>query len=427
MKSYVGVDEKLPLLKTVPLSLQHLFAMFGATVLVPFLLKVDPATALFMNGIGTLVYIFLTKGRSPAYLGSSFAFIAPVLSVMAVPGLSYAAAQSGFIAFGISFVILSFVVKMVGIRWIDALFPPAAMGAIIAVIGLELGPVAMGMAGIIGDQWQSLGMTHAQALTLSLFSLLVTVLGTVLFRGFLSVIPVLMGVVAGYVLAAFMGVVDFAAVANAPWIALPQFYAPEFNLQAIVMILPALFVVFTEHVGHLVVTSNIVGRDLMKDPGLDRSLFADGVSNILSGFFGATPNTTYGENIGVMAITRVFSVWVIAGAAVLAICFSFIGKVAALIHAIPVPVMGGVSILLFGIIAASGLRMLVERKVDYTKSSNLILTSITMVVGLSGATVVLGPVELKGMGLATVVSMIISLVFILFRKTGMANSQLLDK
>ena len=427
MKSYVGVDEKLPLLKTVPLSLQHLFAMFGATVLVPFLLKVDPATALFMNGIGTLVYIFLTKGRSPAYLGSSFAFIAPVLSVMAVPGLSYAAAQSGFIAFGISFVILSFVVKMVGIRWIDALFPLAAMGAIIAVIGLELGPVAMGMAGIIGDQWQSLGMTHAQALTLSLFSLLVTVLGTVLFRGFLSVIPVLMGVVAGYVLAAFMGVVDFAAVANAPWIALPQFYAPEFNLQAIVMILPALFVVFTEHVGHLVVTSNIVGRDLMKDPGLDRSLFADGVSNILSGFFGATPNTTYGENIGVMAITRVFSVWVIAGAAVLAICFSFIGKVAALIHAIPVPVMGGVSILLFGIIAASGLRMLVERKVDYTKSSNLILTSITMVVGLSGATVVLGPVELKGMGLATVVSMIISLVFILFRKTGMANSQLLDK
>ena len=427
MKSYVGVDEKLPLLKTVPLSLQHLFAMFGATVLVPFLLKVDPATALFMNGIGTLVYILLTKGRSPAYLGSSFAFIAPVLSVMAVPGLSYAAAQSGFIAFGISFVILSFVVKMVGIRWIDALFPPAAMGAIIAVIGLELGPVAMGMAGIIGDQWQSLGMTHAQALTLSLFSLLVTVLGTVLFRGFLSVIPVLMGVVAGYILAAFMGVVDFAAVANAPWIALPQFYAPEFNLQAIVMILPALFVVFTEHVGHLVVTSNIVGRDLMKDPGLDRSLFADGVSNILSGFFGATPNTTYGENIGVMAITRVFSVWVIAGAAVLAICFSFIGKVAALIHAIPVPVMGGVSILLFGIIAASGLRMLVERKVDYTKSSNLILTSITMVVGLSGATVVLGPVELKGMGLATVVSMIISLVFILFRKTGMANSQLLDK
>ncbi len=427
MKSYVGVDEKLPLLATVPLSLQHLFAMFGATVLVPFLLKVDPATALFMNGIGTLVYILLTKGKSPAYLGSSFAFIAPVLSVMAVPGLSYASAQSGFIAFGISFVILSFIVKMVGVRWIDALFPPAAMGAIIAVIGLELGPVAMSMAGIIGDQWQTLNMTHAQALTLSLFSLLVTVLGTVLFRGFMSVIPVLMGVVAGYILAAFMGVVDFSAVANAPWIAMPHFYAPEFNLQAIVMILPALFVVFTEHVGHLVVTSNIIGRDLMKDPGLDRSLFADGISNILSGFFGATPNTTYGENIGVMAITRVFSVWVIGGAAVLAICFSFIGKVAALIHAIPVPVMGGVSILLFGIIAASGLRMLVERKVDYTKSSNLILTSITMVVGLSGAAVAIGPVELKGMGLATVVSMFISLVFIFFRKTGLANKQLEDK
>lgn len=424
MKDYVEVDERLPFLKTLPLSIQHLFAMFGATVLVPFLLKVDPATALFMNGIGTIIYLFICKGKIPAYLGSSFAFIAPVLSVLAVPGLGYSAAQGGFIVFGLLFILLSLVVRVVGVSWIDELFPPAAMGAIIAVIGLELAPVAMSMAGITGDSWQSLGMSHEQALTLSLFSLLVTVLGTVLFRGFLSVIPVLIGVLSGYVLAAIMGVTSFASVEAAPWFGLPTFYQPVFDINAILMIVPAVFVVFAEHVGHLVVTGNILGRDLMKDPGLQRSLLGDGIANILSGFFGATPNTTYGENIGVMAITRVFSVWVIGGAACMAIIFSFIGKISALIHNIPVPVMGGVSILLFGIIAASGLRMLVERKVDYTKASNLIITSLVMVTGLSGASVTIGPVVLKGMGLATVVAMVISICFIVFRKTGLANKQL---
>lgn len=424
MKEYVAVDERLPILKTLPLSIQHLFAMFGATVLVPFLLKVDPSTALFMNGIGTIIYLFICKGKIPAYLGSSFAFIAPVFSVMAVPGLGYSAAQGGFIVFGILFVILSLVVRKVGVDWIDELFPPASMGAIIAVIGLELGPVAMDMAGITGESWKTLGMTHEQALIISLFSLLVTVLGTVLFRGFMSVIPVLIGVLSGYVLAAVMGVANFNSVAAAPWFGLPTFYEPTFELNAILMIIPAVFVVFAEHVGHLVVTGNIIGKDLMKEPGLQRSLLGDGIANILSGFFGATPNTTYGENIGVMAITRVFSVWVIGGAACMAIVFSFIGKISALIHNIPVPVMGGVSILLFGIIAASGLRMLVERKVDYTKASNLILTSLVMITGLSGASLTIGPVVLKGMGLATVVAMVVSIAFMIFRKTGLANKQL---
>uniref|UniRef100_UPI00402A95A7 solute carrier family 23 protein n=1 Tax=Veillonella magna TaxID=464322 RepID=UPI00402A95A7 len=222
----------------------------------------------------------------------------------------------------------------------------------------------------------------------------------------------------------FMGVIDFGAVAAAPWFSFPHFYAPEYNLNAILMIMPALFVVFAEHVGHLVVTSNIVGRDLMQDPGLKRSLLGDGIANMLSGFFGATPNTTYGENIGVLAITRVFSVYVIGGAAVLAILFSFIGKIAALIHAIPVPVMGGVSILLFGIIAASGLRMLVERKVDYTSPANLILTSVVLITGVSGAKVAIGPVVLQGMGLATVVAILMSLAFTIFRKPGLGNKQL---
>ena len=424
MKDIIDIQERPSMGRMLPLSLQHLFAMFGSTVLVPFLLHVDPATALIMNGIGTLLYLFVTQGKIPAYLGSSFAFIAPVSSVLAA-GLGFEAAKGAFIVFGLSFVILSLIVKYVGIKWIDILFPPAAMGAIVAVIGLELAPVAMSMAGFMGDQWQSLNMTHEQAIILASVSLLVTLFGSVIFRGFLAVIPVLLGIIAGYVVGLFMGVVDLASIQNAPWIAAPEFYGlPVFDMNAILMIMPALFVVFAEHVGHLVVTSNIVGKDLMAEPGLKKSLLGDGLANIISGIFGATPNTTYGENIGVLAITRVFSVWVIGGAALLAIIISFIGKVSAVIHAIPVPVMGGVSILLFGIIAASGLRMLVERKVDYTKPANLMLTSIVLVVGLSWAGVTIGPVQLKGMGLATVVAMIISVVFLLLRKTGLGNSQL---
>lgn len=392
--------------------------MFGSTVLVPFLLHVDPATALFMNGIGTLLYLTICKWRLPAYLGSSFAFISPVLAVCSTPGMTYGDAQGGFIVFGLSFMVLALIVDKVGTKWIDILFPPAAMGAIVAIIGLELAPLAMTMSGYLGE---AQGMSNETAIIISTFTLIVTVLATILGRGFIGIIPILIGVVSGYVLSYFMGVVDFSAVEATPWFAVPTFYEPKFNFSAIMMIMPALFVVFAEHLGHLFVTSDIVGRDLIKDPGLHRSLFADGLSNVLSGFIGSTPNTTYGENMGVMAITGVYSTWVIGGAAVFAIVFSFIGKVAALIHGIPTPVMGGVCILLFGFIAASGIRMLVEKKVDYTRSKNLILTAVTMITGLSGATVVLGPVQLKGMGLATVVAMVLSLAFIFFEKTGLEN------
>jgi len=302
-------------------------------------------------------------------------------------------------------------------------FPPAAMGAIVAIIGLELAPVATNMAGLTGDLIQQLHIPYATAVTVSMFTLGVTILGSVLFRGFFSVIPVLIGVIAGYVLSIFMGIVDFSNVAAAPWLAVPQLYAPVFNMSAILMIMPAFLVVLAEHIGHLVVTGNIVERDLVKDPGLDRSLLGDGISNILSGFVGATPNTTYGENIGVMAITKVFSVWVIGGAAVIAIIISFIGKFAALIASIPVPVMGGVCILLFGVIAAAGIRMLIEKKVDYTKARNLILTSVVLVSGISGAAVKFGTVELKGMALGTIVAIVISLLFALFESMGWTNDE----
>lgn len=291
-KRIIEVEERLPLLPTIPLSLQHLFAMFGSTVLVPFLLHVDPATCLFMNGVGTLLYLFICKWKLPAYLGSSFAFISPVLAVTATDGMTYADAQSGFICFGLSFMILALLVKKIGTSWIDVLFPPAAMGSIVAIIGLELAPLAMSMSGFSGE---AQGMTNAMAVMISMFTLIVTILATVLGRGFISIIPILIGVIAGYILSIIMGVVDFSNVAAKEWFAFPTFYSPRFNFSAVMMIMPALFVVFAEHLGHLFVTSDIVGRDLIKDPGLHRSLFADGLSNMISGFAGSTPNTTYGE------------------------------------------------------------------------------------------------------------------------------------
>ncbi|MGW9126498.1 uracil permease [Paenibacillus chitinolyticus] len=412
----IGVDERPSLGKTIPLSLQHLFAMFGSTVLVPALFQVNPAIVLLMNGIGTLLYIFLCKGKIPAYLGSSFAFISPVLYVLNTN--SYNSALGGFIIVGIVFVLVALLVKLVGTKWIDVVFPPAAMGAIIAVIGLELAPTAAGMAGFLPKDGAPL---DGKALLVSIVTLLIALLGNVLFRGFMKIIPILVSIVIGYVLAAFVGIVDFAKVSEASWFALPQVYTPQFDLTSVLIILPAALVVIAEHIGHLVVTGNIVGKDLSKEPGLDRSLLGNGISTILSGFVGSTPNTTYGENIGVLALTRVYSTWVIGGAACFAIVLSFSGKLAALIMTIPTPVMGGVSLLLFGVIGASGIRMLVESKVDYSKATNLILTSIVLIIGLSGAALKIDSFELKGMALATVSAIVLSLFFKLVEVLKLSN------
>lgn len=417
-KREIQIEEKLPLLQTLPLSLQHLFAMFGATVLVPILFKVNPATILLFNGIGTLLYIAICKGKIPAYLGSSFAFISPVFVVLSKYG--YNDALGGFVAVGLTFTAVALLIGVVGTKWIDVVFPAAAMGAIVAVIGLELAPVAAQMAGLIGEAGKPF-VPDPKVITISMFTLGVTILGSVVFRGFMAVIPILIGVVAGYILSLFMGVVKTDMIANASWLAVPDFYFPTFNPAAIAIILPAALVVIAEHIGHLFVTGNIVGKDLSKDPGLNRSLLGNGLSTLLSGFFGSTPNTTYGENIGVMAITKVYSVWVIGGAAIIAIILSFVGKLSAAIQSIPVPVMGGVSLLLFGVIAASGIRMLVESKVDYSKARNLILTSVVLIIGISGAQVELGAVSLKGMGLATVGSICLSLIFKLLDVLGLTN------
>ena len=399
----IQVEDKVPFKLLLPLSIQHMFAMFGASVLVPFIFGINPAIVLFMNGVGTLIFIAVTKGQAPAYLGSSFAFLAPAGIVIAEMGYEYA--LGGFVAVGFCGCVLSFIIYKCGTDWIDIVLPPAAMGPVVALIGLELSGSAASNAGLL-DETIDMKNVIVFAVTLG-----VAVFGNILFRGFLSVIPILIAVIAGYIAALACGILDFSQVAEAAWFAVPNFQTPKFDLGAIMMILPVLLVITSEHIGHQVVTSKIVGRDLLKKPGLHRSLFGDNFSTMLSGLIGSVPTTTYGENIGVMAVTKVYSVRVIGGAAVLSIICSFVGKLAMLIQTIPGPVIGGISFLLYGMIGASGIRILVDSQVDYGRSRNLMLTSIVFVTGLSGIKVNFGNIQLTGMVLACVVAMIFSLIF----------------
>lgn len=411
----IQVEDKVPFQLLLPLSIQHMFAMFGASVLVPFIFGINPAIVLFMNGVGTLIFIAVTKGQAPAYLGSSFAFLAPAGIVIAEMGYEYA--LGGFVAVGFCGCVLSFIIYKCGTDWIDIVLPPAAMGPVVALIGLELSGSAASNAGLL-DETLDMKNVIVFAVTLG-----VAVFGNILFRGFLSVIPILIAVIAGYIAAFACGILDFSQVAEAAWFAVPNFQTPKFDLGAIMMILPVLLVITSEHIGHQVVTSKIVGRDLLKKPGLHRSLFGDNFSTMLSGLIGSVPTTTYGENIGVMAATKVYSVRVIGGAAVLSIICSFVGKLAMLIQTIPGPVIGGISFLLYGMIGASGIRILVDSQVDYGRSRNLMLTSIVFVTGLSGIKVNFGNIQLTGMVLACVVAMILSLIFYILDKLKLTNDR----
>lgn len=414
-RKLIQVEEKVPPKLLIPLSIQHMFAMFGASVLVPFLFGINPAVVLFMNGVGTILFILITKGKAPAYLGSSFAFIAPAGIVISKFGYSYA--LGGFVAVGFCGCILALIIYKFGSDWIDVVLPPAAMGPVVALIGLELSGTAASNAGMLDEKLIS-GNVIVFLVTLG-----VAVFGSVLFRGFLGVIPILIAIIAGYAAAIICGIVDFTEVSQAAWLALPNFSTPKFNLQAIIIILPVLLVIASEHIGHQIVTGKIVGRDLLKNPGLHRSLFADNFSTMISGFIGSVPTTTYGENIGVMAMTGVYSVYVIAGAAVLSILCSFAGKLTALISTIPGPVIGGISFLLYGMIGTSGIRILVDGRVDYSSSRNLALTSVIFVIGLSGISVKLGQIELTGMVLACIVGMILSLIFYVLDKLKLTNDR----
>ena len=412
-KRIIQVEDKVPGKLLIPLSLQHMFAMFGASVLVPFLFGINPAIVLFMNGIGTLLFIVITKGKAPAYLGSSFAFIAPANIVISKFGYPYA--LGGFVAVGFCGCLLALIIKKCGTKWIDIVLPPAAMGPVVALIGLELSATAANNAGLIGDNIQMANVW------VFLITLGVAIFGNICFRKFLSVIPILIAIICGYIAAICFGLVDFTTVANAPLFAIPNFSTPKFDINAILMILPVLLVITSEHIGHQFVTGKIIGKNLLEDPGLHRSLFGDNFSTMISGFIGSVPTTTYGENIGVMAITGVYSVQVIAGAAVLSIICSFVGPLSALIQTIPGPVIGGISFLLYGMIGTSGLRILVDQKVDYATNKNLILTSVVFVTGLSSITLSFGGVELTGMVLACIVAMILSLTFYLLDKFNLTN------
>lgn len=413
-KRMIQVDEKVPAKLLIPLSIQHMFAMFGATVLVPFIFGINPAIVLLMNGLGTLLFILITKGKAPAYLGSSFAFLAPAGVVIAKYGFEYA--QGGFVVVGLLGCVLAFVIYKFGTKWIDIVLPPAAMGPVVALIGLELAGSAASTAGLTGVE-----QVDIKNVIVFLVTLGVAIFGQVLFRGFLSVIPILIAIICGYVAAACCGILDFTEVMEASWFAVPHFQLAKFKADAILTILPVLLVITSEHIGHQIVTSKIVGRDLLKDPGLHRSIFADNFSTAISGLIGSVPTTTYGENIGVMAVTGVYSVRVIGGAAVLSIVIAFCGKLSALISTIPGPVIGGISILLYGMIGTSGLRILVDNKVDYGNNRNLTLTSVIFVIGLSGIALNLGDVQLTGMVLACVVGMVLSLVFYVLDRLHLTN------
>lgn len=414
-KRIIQVDEKVPVKLLIPLSIQHMFAMFGASVLVPFVFGINPAIVLFMNGLGTLLFILITKGRAPAYLGSSFAFLAPAGIVISKWGYDYA--LGCFVAVGFCGCVLALIIYKFGSEWINVVLPPAAMGPVVALIGLELAGTAASNAGLKD------GVLLPANIIVFLVTLLTAVIGSVVFRGFLSVIPILIAIIAGYVASLACGIVDFSEVAAAPLFALPNFQTPKFNMQAIAIVLPVLLVITSEHIGHQIVTSKIVGRDLLKDPGLHRSLFADNFSTMISGFIGSVPTTTYGENIGVMAMTKVYSVYVIGGAAVLSIICSFIGKMTTLISTIPGPVIGGISFLLYGMIGASGIRILVDAQVDYGKSRNQAMTAVVFVTGLSGISIQLGSIQLTGMVLACVVGMIMGLAFYILDKLKLTNDR----
>ncbi len=427
----IAPDQKPPRRLLLPLSIQHTFAMFGASVLVPLLFGINPGIVLLMNGIGTLLFLWIGGFKAPAYLGSSFAFLGPGALIIGTHGgaaLGFSYAQGAFIAVGVIGCLLAAIIFKFGTRWIDICLPPAAMGSVVSLIGFELAGTTVtgqtGLAGEIGAHIMSNGAIVASWQDLTIFgvTLCTAIFGSILFKKFFSTIPILIAIIVGYITAAFLGQVDFAPVLAAQLFTLPHFQAPAFDVAAMITMLPAILVVTAEHISHQVVTSNIIGRNLIKNPGLHRTIFADNFSTMLSGLVGGVPTTTYGENIGVMAITRVYSVYVIAGAAIISILMAFIGPLSALISTIPGNVIGGVTFLLYGMIGASGIRLLVDKGVDYSKNKNLILTSVVFVTGLSGLTVSFAGVSFSGMVLASVVAVIISLLFHLFDKLGWANN-----
>lgn len=413
------VDEKPKGGQWFGLSFQHLFAMFGSTVLVPILVGIDPAIALLSSGLGTLAHMSVTRFKVPAYMGSSFAYIGAMQLLMKQGGMP--AIAQGALTGGLVYLLVAIIVRFAGQGWIDRVLPPIVVGPIVMVIGLSLAPVA-----INDSMYTNPGAMTGYSLPFLAISM-ITVMAIVIFsiygKGFLSVVPILLGIVTGYIAAIIIGkvtgqsIVDFSNVSQASWLSLPTMEIPflsykrTFYPSAILTMAPIAFVTMTEHFGHIMVLNSLTGKDYFKEPGLDRTLAGDGVAQVIASFIGAPPVTSYGENIGVMAITKIHSIYVIAGAAVLAVVVSFIGKLTALLTSIPSPVIGGASIALFGVIAASGLKIIVENKINFDIKRNLLISSVVLVIGIGGMVLdITQNLQISSVAIATIIGIVLNLV-----------------
>ncbi|GEE06209.1 UNVERIFIED_CONTAM: uracil permease [Streptococcus canis] len=395
----------------IGLSFQHLFAMFGATVLVPILVGIDPSVALLSSGLGTLAHLSVTKFKIPAYMGSSFAYIAAMQLLMKTDGIG--AVAQGAMTGGLVYLIVALVVKAIGNDWIDRILPPVVVGPIVMVIGLSLASTA------VSDVMLKDGHYNLTYFIIGLVTLLAVIFFNIYGKGIVAIVPILLGLLVGYLVALLVGlvtgqeIVHLTNVAQAKWLSIPAIeipfltYGVRFYPSAILTMAPIAFVTMTEHFGHIMVLNSLTKRDYFKDPGLEKTLTGDGFAQIIAGFLGAPPVTSYGENIGVMALNKIFSVYVIAGAAVIAGLLSFIGKVSALIQSIPTPVIGGISVALFGVIASSGLKILIESKVDMDNKKNLLIASVILVSGIGGLMLQVNGLQISGVAFSTLLGIIL--------------------
>jgi uracil permease len=416
-KLLYDTNEKPPFLQMFILAFQHVFAMFGATILVPILINKEAgtevipiSTALLASGIGTLIYIICTKKKSPVYLGSSFAYITPVILAYNKGGLS--GFTTGIIAVGLIYILVAILIKFIGKKWIDNLLPPVVIGPMIIIIGLSLAPNAINQIGLSGTElvWENL--------LVAFVAFAVTIVVAIYAKGFLKIIPFLMGIISGYIVSLALGIVDFSELSSASILSVPRILIPfkdySFSLVGLIIIAPIALVSITEHIGDHMALSSIIGKDLVKDPGLDRTLLGDGLATTVAGLIGGPANTTYGENTSVVGMSRVASVWVIGLAAIISIILSFFGIVSGVLSTIPSPVLGGVSLILYGFISVNGLKVLIENKVDYNDLKNVIITSTMLIFGLGGAMITISngdlSVSVTGMSLAAIVGIILNLI-----------------
>ncbi len=397
--------------KKLILGVQHVLAMFGATVLVPFLTGLNPAVAILGAGVGTLLFHLVTKGMVPVFLGSSFAFIVAIATTLSDAGL--AAVKGGIISAGVVYMLLSLLISLVGVKPVMDFFPPIVTGPIIMVIGLRLSPVAINMA------FYNDGEFSAKHMLISAIVVITMIVVSIFAKGFFKLVPILISITIGYIAAVLFGMVDFSGINSASWLtfsagsdALKSLTTlPEFSIGAIVAIAPIALVVFIEHIGDITTNGAVVGKNFMENPGINRTIFGDGLATVFAGLIGAPANTTYSENTGVLAVTKVYDPAIIRIAAVIAIVLSLIGKFTAIIKSIPLPVMGGVSIILFGMIASVGIRIVLESKLDFSHSRNLLISSVILVVGIGVSSLAITPtVSISGLAIAALLGVIINKV-----------------